>query len=190
MPSLSATNTSAGQSPPLRLHDSWWALGVAALLASLTLASCLWVSAHLHPDPALHTVALFIHLASLVLGFGAVVVIDYYGLLWLTGRCSLSEALTTANRLHAPVWAGLAGLVGSGAMLHPDLGSPLTCTKLALVLILTLNGLQAKVLAHRLSQSAACTPSPRVLIWGAATAGVSQLCWWGAVAIGFLNSRH
>ncbi|MFD8543093.1 hypothetical protein [Streptomyces sp. NPDC059649] len=196
MQSLSATTTAADQPPRLRLHDSWWAVGVAGLLAVLTLTFCLWASAHLHPDPALHTVALFVHLASMALGFGAVLVVDYYGLLWLTGRCTLAEALTTADRLHTPVWTGLAGLVGSGALLHPELGSALTRTKLALVLVLTLNGLQARVLARRLARPAATAQAaapalrPRTLWWGAATAAVSQMCWWGAVAIGFLNSRH
>ncbi|BDM74107.1 hypothetical protein HEK616_75940 (plasmid) [Streptomyces nigrescens] len=196
MPSLSAATTAADRPPRLRPHDSWWAVGAAGLLAVLALTSCLWASAHLHPDPALHTAALFVHLASMALGFGAVLVIDYYGLLWLTGRCTLAEALTTADRLHTPVWSGLAGLVGSGALLHPDLGSALTRTKLALVLVLTLNGLQARVLARRLAGPAAIAhpevPAlrPRTLLWGAATAAVSQLCWWGAVAIGFLSSRH
>ncbi|MEU9124962.1 hypothetical protein AB0C96_34820 [Streptomyces sp. NPDC048506] len=191
MSSLSAITTSADQRPRLRLHDSWWAVGAAALLAVLALAACLWAATHLHPDPVLHAAALFLHLASMVLGFGAVMVIDYYGLLWLTGRCALSEALTTAARLHTPVWTGLTGLVASGVMLHPDLGSALTRTKLALVLVLTLNGLQARVLAHRLPRCAAASAlTPRVLVWGAVTAAVSQLCWWGAVAIGFLNSRH
>ncbi|WP_310724364.1 hypothetical protein [Streptomyces sp. N2A] len=196
MPSLSATTTAADHPPRLRLHDSWWAVGAAGLLAVLTLTFCLWASAHLHPDPALHTAALFVHLASMALGFGAVLVIDYYGLLWLTGRCTLAEALTTADRLHTPVWAGLAGLVASGALLHPGLGSTLTRTKLAFVLVLTLNGLQARVLARHLARPAATArpeaPAlrPRTLWWGAATAAVSQMCWWGAVTIGFLNSRH
>ncbi|ALO06054.1 hypothetical protein AQF52_0456 [Streptomyces venezuelae] len=41
-------------------------------------ASCTWMSLHLHADPLLHKVALFAHLASLILGFGAVLAIDYY----------------------------------------------------------------------------------------------------------------
>lgn len=190
MPSLSASTASAGRTTPLRLHDSWWTVGVAAFLAGLTLATCLWISTHLHPDPALHTAALFVHLASLVLGLGAVLVADYYGLLWLLGRCALPETLAAAGRLHIPIWAGLAGLVASGAMLQPDLDSALTRTKLILVLVLTFNGLQAKILTHRMSKHPAPTPERRVLIWGAATAAMSQLCWWGAVVIGFLNSQH
>ena len=183
----------SGEVPARRLglYDSWWTIAAASLAACLALVASAWVSLHLHADPALHTAALFGHLASLVLGFGAVLVADYYGLLWISGRCTLSEALGSTARLHVPIWTGLAGLVISGVMLHPDLTSPLTRTKLALVLILTLNGLQAGLLNRRTAQRASSTPlTPRLLAWGATTALVSQVCWWGAVVIGFRNSQH
>ncbi|MFI5760468.1 hypothetical protein ACIA8F_05935 [Streptomyces sp. NPDC051563] len=138
-------------------------------------------------DPALHTAALFAHLASLVVGFGAVLAADYYGLLWATRRCTLAEVVGATSRLHIPIWAGLGGLIVSGMMLEPDLKSPLTLAKLGLVALLTLNGLQAGLLGHRLSAAPAATP--RLLLWGGATAVVSQLCWWGAVTIGFLNTN-
>ncbi|MEU1285664.1 hypothetical protein [Kitasatospora sp. NPDC005856] len=108
----------------MRLHDTWWTVAAAALAACAGLAACAWISTHLDVDPALHTAALFVHLASLVLGFGAVLVADYYGLLWMTRRCALREALGATNRLHLPIWAGLGGLVVSGVMLEPDLSSP------------------------------------------------------------------
>jgi hypothetical protein len=175
----------------LGLYDTWWTVSAAALAACLGLAGCTWVSLHLRTDAALHTAALFVHLASLVLGFGAVLVADYYALLWLTGRCTLPDTLTAATRLHLLIWTGLAGLVASGVMLHPDLGSTLTRVKLGLVLALTLNGLQAGLLNRRMSGHPAGSPlGPRLLARGAATALVSQLCWWGAVLIGFLNSRR
>lgn len=183
----------SGEDPARRLglYDSWWTIAAASLAACLALVACAWVSLHLHADPALHTAALFVHLASLVLGFGAVLVADYHGLLWITGRCTLNDALGSAARLHVPIWTGLAGLVVSGVMLHPDLTSPLTRTKLALVLILTLNGLQAGLLNRRTAQRASSTPlPPRLLAWGATNALVSQVCWWGAVVIGFRNSQH
>ncbi|MFE1953660.1 hypothetical protein ACFW9D_24695 [Streptomyces sp. NPDC059524] len=175
----------------MSLYDSWWTVAPASLAVCSALAATVWISQHLHADPALHTAALFVHLASLVLGFGAVLIADYYGLLWMTGRCSLNDALAGTARLHVPIWTGLAGLVGSGVLLHPDLASPLTRTKLVLVLVLTLNGLQAGLLNRRTAQHAASAPlTPRFLAWGATTALVSQICWWGAVMIGFRNSQH
>ncbi|MBT2402555.1 MULTISPECIES: hypothetical protein [unclassified Streptomyces] len=174
---------------PLRLYDSWWTVAAAGLVAVLVLTAGLWFSLHVRTDETLHTAALFVHLASLVLGFGAVLSADYHGLLWATGRCTLTEALGATTRLHVPIWAGLGGLVASGMMLHPDLGSPLTLAKVGLVLLLTLNGLQAGLLCRRLA--AAAGPVGRgVTAWGGVTALLSQLCWWGAVVIGFLNTNR
>ncbi|MEU0967648.1 hypothetical protein ABZ357_20265 [Streptomyces sp. NPDC005917] len=85
----------------------------------------------------------YVHLASLVLGFGAVLVADYNALAYLVGRCTLHDALGSTARLHVPMWAGPASLLVSGVMLHPNLGSAPTRIKLGLVLILTVNGLQA-----------------------------------------------
>lgn len=186
-PSLSPQTPSTAR---LGLYDTWWTVGAAAVGVCLSLAACAWVSAHLRVDPTLHTAALFVHLASLVLGFGAVLAADYHALLWLTGRCSLAEALDGTHRLHVPIWAGLAGLVASGVLLHPDLGAPLTRIKLALVLGLTLNGLQAGLLARRMRARRDGAVAPRLLVRGAGTAVVSQVCWWGAVVIGFRNSQR
>ncbi|MEU1814988.1 hypothetical protein ABZ543_07305 [Streptomyces roseifaciens] len=174
---------------PLSLYDSWWTVAGAALMLCAAWAACVWISFHLTADATLHTTALFVHLASLVLGFGAVLVADYYGLLWITGRCSLQEALGSAGRLHLPVWAGLVGLVLSGMLLHPSPSSTLTAVKLVLVLLLSLNGLQAGLLDKRMAEQASASPAPRLLAWGGATALVSQICWWGAVVIGFMNSQ-
>ncbi|MET9736195.1 hypothetical protein ABZZ79_37915 [Streptomyces sp. NPDC006458] len=154
----------------------------------LVLTAALWCSLHVQTDAKMHTAALFVHLASLVLGFGAVLSADYYGLLWAAGRCTLAEVLGATSRLHVPIWVGLGGLVLSGLMLHPDMASPLTSTKLGLVAGLTLNGLQAGLLARRL-EAATETVDPKLLVWGGATTLVSQACWWGAVVIGFLNSN-
>lgn len=172
---------------PLGVHDSWWTVGAASILACGTLAACAWISLHLHADPALHAAALFVHLAALVLGFGAVLAADYHGLLWITGRCTMREVVAVTGRLHLPIWAGLAGLVASGVILHPDLTAPLTRVKLGLVLVLTLNGLQAGLLGRHAAKT---TPvAPRILAWGGATALISQACWWSAMVIGFSNTQ-
>ncbi|MEU8028537.1 hypothetical protein AB0C13_07820 [Streptomyces sp. NPDC049099] len=190
LPSESLASLKVAPTRRLGLYDTWWTVGAAALAACLGLSACAWISLHLRVDAALHTVALFVHLASLVLGFGAVLVADYYALLYLTGRCTLRDALNSTTHLHVPVWTGLVGLVASGVMLHPDLGFASTRIKLGLVLALTLNGLQAGLLNRRMLQQGSAALGPRLLAWGAATALVSQACWWGAVVIGFRNSQH
>ncbi|MBT2545572.1 hypothetical protein J7E99_34010 [Streptomyces sp. ISL-44] len=168
---------------------SWCGTAAASVAVCLGWAATTWIALHLRADVTLHTAALFVHLASLILGFGAVLAIDYYGALWLMGRKTLREVLDFTAPLHVPVWAGLGGLLFSGAFLHPDLSSPLTCVKLGLVLVLSLNGVQASALHRRLA--AVDGPVSRPLtIRGAVTASVSQAAWWGAVAIGFLNGRH
>ena len=54
------------------------------------------------------------------------------------------------------------------------------------VAALTLNGVQAMALGRRMSALDGVPPM-RLLLWGGLTSAVSQICWWGAVVIGFLN---
>ncbi|MFF4424702.1 hypothetical protein ACFY04_28670 [Streptomyces sp. NPDC001549] len=156
-------------------------------------AAAVWTATHVQADARLHTVALFVHLLSLVVGFGGVLTADWLGLQWLMGRRSLPEVLRTADAVHLPIWLGLAGLVASGVLLHPDPASPLTQVKLALVLLVALNGLHAWTLQPRLSALCSATggAAPRLLLLRAvSTVLVSQLGWWGATVIGFLNTRR
>ncbi|MFI1760911.1 hypothetical protein ACH41H_02375 [Streptomyces sp. NPDC020800] len=190
LPSEPSVSHQPGPARRLGLYDAWWTVTAAALAACLALSACAWMSLHLRVDATLHTAALFVHLASLVLGFGAVLVADYHALLYLTGRCSLRDTLHSTTRLHVPIWTGLAGLVASGVMLHPNLASTPTRIKLGLVLVLTLNGLQAGLLNRRWLQQDTNPPAPRLIVWAASTAVMSQICWWGAVLIGFRNSQH
>jgi hypothetical protein len=88
-------------------------LGAVALVAW---CAALWVSVHVQSDPALYRAALFVHLASLVAGFGAALTIDYFALQWLLGRRTLREVLTVSGGTSLLVWTGLTGLVGSGAV--------------------------------------------------------------------------
>ncbi|MBP0450138.1 hypothetical protein J5Y04_11320 [Kitasatospora sp. RG8] len=165
-------------------------VGAAAAAVCLLWAASAWTAGHLHADPALHTVALFLHLVALVVGLGAVLAIDYYGLLWLLGRRTLRQVVDFTTPLHVPVWGGLAGLVLSGVMLEPDLSSGLTQVKLGLVLLIALNGVYASTLHRRLTAYGDRRPPAPLLTRGAASALVSQAGWWGAVLIGFYNTRH
>ncbi|MEV6769989.1 hypothetical protein AB0N05_15320 [Nocardia sp. NPDC051030] len=171
-------------------HDSWRIVAAYALLATGALAGAVWIAAHATVTHAVHTGGLFVHLASLMLGFGGVLVADSFALRWLAGRATLGETLRVINRLHAPIWVGLAGLVSSGCVLEPNLSSSMTRTKLTLVLILTLNGIQAWALGRRLHRRGDAPLTARLLAWGAATGLVSQICWWGATAIGFINAQR
>jgi len=169
------------------LNGSWLGFAAAACAASAVLALAIWVSAHVHPDPVLRNVALFVHLASLVLGFGAVLVADYFIILWVIRRFTFAEAIGGVARLQMPIWIGLLGLVLSGVLLNPDLAGGMTRVKLVFIALLTLNGLQATILGRRMEASAG-ELSVQLLIWGAVTTTVSQVCWWGSVWIGFWNA--
>ncbi|GAA0587782.1 hypothetical protein [Streptomyces crystallinus] len=187
---VTASPHGPGREAELLRLPRWCGTTAVSLAVCAGWAATIWVALHLKADATLHTVALFTHLASLVLGFGAVLAIDYYGALWLMGRKTLREVLDFTAPLHVPVWLGLGGLLFSGAFLHPDLGSPLTCAKLVLVLVLSLNGVQASALHRRLGAADGEPVGRRLLVRSAATALVSQGAWWGALAIGFLNSQH
>lgn len=134
--------------------------------------------------------ALFLHLASLVAGFGAVLVVDIHGVLWLTGRRRLGDLLQVTAALHPVIWGGLLVLVASGMLLGPNLLLPRTDIKLALVLVATLNGMWAHGLSRQIEAYPALATARDVdqhLLVKVMTAGaISQAAWWGATLIGFL----
>ncbi|MFC9699223.1 hypothetical protein ACFTWD_00785 [Streptomyces sp. NPDC056943] len=147
------------------------------------------MSGHVHADATLQTTARFFHVAALVVGLGSVLAVDWFAALWLLGRRRLSDILSTACTLQVPIWLGLAGLVVTGLFLRPNLESPLTLTKVGLVIAVTVNGLYAHWLGQRLEGHRE-GPVPRnLLVQSGVAATVSQTGWWGATLIGFLNSQ-
>jgi len=155
-------------------------------------AAAIWISTLLAAPPWLHTIALFVHLASLIIGFGAVLMVDWYALLWVTQWRTVRDLRQVDITLKVPIWAGIIGLLASGALLQPDLESPLTLVKLGAVLVLSLNG----VAITRWTTSLARFPRktrfssvPRAArIRFTTSAVISQVAWWTAVVIGMLNS--
>lgn len=155
-------------------------------------AAAIWLSTLLAAPAWLHAVALFVHLASLIVGFGAVLMVDWYALLWVTEWRSVRDLRQVDMTLKLPIWAGIIGLLASGALLQPDLGSPLTVVKLGAVLALSLNG----VAITRWTTSLARFPRktrfsslPRAArLRFVSSAAISQVAWWTAVVIGMLNS--
>jgi len=156
------------------------AIGITLLAA---IGCGLWAAIHVHPHALVYSGALFVHLASLVVGFGAVLSVDWVALLWLVGRRDLAEVLNAADNVQVPIWTGYTGLVASGIALEPDLSAPFTIVKLALVVVIGWNGLLVSWLAPRLRVG-----SQRALTLSGMSALVSQLGWWGATVIGYVNA--
>ncbi|MEX0172301.1 hypothetical protein [Streptomyces sp. LMG1-1-1.1] len=166
-----------------------WLLTALGLAATAGIATACWTAGHVHADASLLTVARFLHVAFLVVGLGSVLAVDWFAVLWLTGRRPLAGVLDTAVALQTPIWAGLGGLVVSGLFLRPDLHSPLTLVKLGLVVAVTVNGLWAHRLGQLLDAHRTSTVPRRLLVRSGLAATVSQTGWWGACLIGFLNSQ-
>ncbi len=190
-PSTTAAPAASPTTPATRCHLDYAAVAGAWLLVV--------VAAAVFPldDPQVARVALFIHLVSMAIGFGAVVVIDVYGILWLLGHRSLAELVDLDTAAHTVIAVGVGGLLASGIALQPDLGTPLAWFKMLLVLALMLNGLAAQRMLVRLRRTLPPTTRGASIPWAAFQRGltaalVSQASWWGAIAIGFITnaSRH
>ena len=155
-------------------------------------AASIWVSTLLEPPPWLHSVALFVHLASLIVGFGAVLMVEWYAFLWATEWRSARDLRQVDVTLKLPIWVGLVSLLASGALLQPDLSSPLTMIKLGAVLVVSLNGVALTrwtAYVARFPRKMRFQALPRkARIRFISSAVVSQIAWWTAVIIGMLNS--
>jgi len=183
-------NRSAGLATnPAYVAPSWRITAITAPLMAVGLGAALWTAGHVNPDAALHDCALFVHLASMVIGLGAVLAVDWVALLWVLQQRHLSDVLRTAQNAHIPIWAGYAGLVGSGVLLEPDLSNPITQAKLGLVLLIGWNGLIASFLLGRITRVDVARPERNFMVVSGFSATVSQVGWWGAMVIGFLNGR-
>jgi len=148
-------------------------------------------------DGRVSQAALFIHLIGMALGFGSVVMIDVYGLMWLFGYKTLYELVDLLTVAHGVIAVAVGTLLASGIALNPDLSSPLARFKMLLVLVLMLNGVWAQRLLHRMLRTLPAETRGASIPWShfqrALTAAlISQASWWGAIAIGFLTSvsRH
>lgn len=158
---------------------------VAALVVPVVLVVAL-VSQIMHPPAAVHQVAQFAHLACVVIGFGSVLAVDWFGLRWTLSLTSLDKVLSTAGALAMPTWLGLAGLLLSGMLLEPDLSGLATQVKLVLVAGTALVGINALATKRLFAASEPDRPGGLV-IRAMVLAVVSQACWWGAAVIGFMN---
>ncbi|WP_136707662.1 hypothetical protein [Agromyces sp. H66] len=165
---------------------------IGYVLITAGLAVSIWVSTLLAPPPWLHTLAVFAHLASLIIGLGAVLAVEWYALLWSTEWRSVRDLRQVDVTLRPLIWVGLIGLLASGALLQPDLEAPTTILKLVAVLVVSLNGValtQWTAYLARFPRKMRFRALPRrARIRFIATAVLSQAAWWTAVVIGMLNS--
>ncbi|MEU0547676.1 hypothetical protein [Micromonospora sp. NPDC005979] len=170
------------------------ATGHATLVRASALVGLGWLLAilaapHVTLSPGGRMLALFCHLTCLVVGFGAVLTVDWFSLRWLLRREPLDAVLNAARAAHPLIWLGLVGLVVSGAALGPDTSSALVWVKLVAVLVVGVNGLFLGRVRDRL---VAVQDGPRwsALLPGVAAALTSQLGWWAATLIGFLSANR
>jgi hypothetical protein len=160
------------------------AAGILVIWAAVFLAV-----PYVRTGATVHQFALFAHLAALVLGFGAVLTLDWFGLMWMLGRQDLLTLVRVAQVAHTPIWLGLAGLTLSGVLLSPDTSAWPTVVKLLAVLAVAINGLAAARVQRRLLALEGRVP-PRPLLFAAVlVATVSQAGWWTATLVGFLNAQ-
>ncbi|GAA6525541.1 transposase [Intrasporangium sp. DVR] len=155
-------------------------------------AGCIVLSRLVPESYSMRPAVSALHVMSLVASFGAVLLVDWHGLLWLAGRRALTESTRLAAAASPIIWMGLGGLFVTGTLLRPDIGSPLTLLKLALVLAVSVNG--AVMAPVRLRLAALSSDASPVDVpereWRQMmlSTAVSQVGWWGAVVIGFVNS--
>lgn len=165
-------------------------LCVAAAAAWLT---SVLMSASMHVVGLPHTYALIAHILAMVVSFGAILLVDLHGFLWLIGRRDLAETIRLDGAATPLIWGGLAGMLASGIFLNPHLTSAMTDVKLAAVLVLTLNGIMLIPLMRRLAHLPPTasfldlTPGQRFHMLSCLT--ISQICWWTAIVIGFINAE-
>ena len=160
---------------------------VVAWLLSVTMAPVLYL------DGDIHNVDLVVHDLCLVVSFGAIILVDWHGFLWLIGRRGLGEIIRLDGAATPLIWGGLAGLLATGAFLSPHLENPMTDLKLAAVLGLSLNGVLLVPLMRRLARLPAATTfaelSTGQRVHLLSCLAVSQACWWTAIIIGFINAE-
>lgn len=137
-------------------------------------------------------VLLFAHLSALILGFGSVLVTDFYGMLWVFDRVRFPQVVRVSGVTEKIIWAGWFLMVGTGAGLLALKGAidNLMVMKIFFVALIGINGIPLHLLHERVRGYRDGDQIPDLVMFGLVfSLTVSQLGWWGAVSIGFLH-RH
>jgi hypothetical protein len=142
--------------------------------------------------PILPQIAIFIHIISFIIGFGAVIVIDTFGLLWLLKKTKLATVNTVADVTEKLIWVGWFGLILSGTVLLLEKGfiDNLTWIKLFFVAMLGVNGLFLHSIKKSMERLGNPEELPKSIMFRTGLASsISQLGWWGALTIGILHRQ-
>jgi hypothetical protein len=143
-------------------------------------------------DSAPFYILLFVHLSSLILGFGSVMVTDLYGALWARNRVRFTQVVKVSGVTEKFIWIGWAGMVITGIPLIILKGEidKLMIMKFFFVVLVGVNGIPLHFLQKTMQRYKESDAVPNVFMFRLGLSiFVSQLAWWGAVLIGFLH-RH
>lgn len=155
----------------------------------IIIGAVILLSTQIRVPHLVHEIALFGHLCCLLIGFGSVLAVDWFGLLFLARQMSMGAVLVQAHRMTPMIWLGLLGLVGTGMFLRPDLTSSLVVVKLCCVLGISVVGALTLATKRQMVHRVADLPR-RLMLRGMILASASQALWWTAVVIGFHSARR
>ncbi len=137
-------------------------------------------------------IELFVHLVGFALGFGAVMLVDAVGLLWVFRKAKAEQLGWLSGVAQKIIWSSVAIQIVTGSMLlNPEYITIRTKVKLAAVLILAINGLvldrlRKQMLSYKQDDFWKFPRSFQLL--SVVAISLSQLCWWAATIIGFISS--
>jgi|GEM_PF-1867342 len=137
----------------------------------------------------MHKTILFIHLVSLIVAYGTIMFVDFYGLFWAFGKRTNEQVMQISGPAQVLVWGGLLGLVTTGIIMRPDLSRPLTIFKMAAVFIIVVNGFNLDLVQRKLKESKGLDfwkLPKKIIFWSVTSLVLSQLAWMSATIAGFI----
>jgi len=142
-------------------------------------------------DSPLFYFFLALHITSLIVGMGSVIIIDTFGLLWLLKKTDLAKVIRIAQTTQKLIWIGWGGLVLSGLGLITLKGyiDNLTIIKLFFVVLVGANGVFLHYIKKSMKKIQNNSLSPRIIFNISLASTISQVGWWSAILIGLLH-RH
>ncbi len=136
-----------------------------------------------------HLVWLFVHILSVILGFGAVIVVDVFGVLWMLKKVHLAQVIAVAKVTQMLIWIGWLGAVISGYILMQEFTRipNLVWFKIFLVVLLGVNGVFLHYIKVALEKISGDNISNELKFRIGFGSFISQIGWWGAIIIGFMG---